>query len=231
MSDELGVRVARLDTEAAVRSALEAKRRELRSWAAVLIREIEDQRDLDLRCLDRAASALCDDGMPKRSSPARKRRRSRAGAPTAAALAEKRCDAVQRFLVEQGRPLACAEIRRSLRLSEFSTRSALKRLVAKGAVTRTGTGSATRYRAMHTGVVPVEAGPGSTPLHDARGTTQGRILATLEDRGLASAQELAEVVRASCEEVEKECGTLIREEEIHMARRGGRPVYVTQGAA
>jgi hypothetical protein len=55
-------------------------------------------------------------------------------------------------------------------------------------------------------------------------------LATLEDRGSASLEELAQALRASREEIQKECGALIREEEIRMARRDGRAVYVSQGA-
>jgi predicted ArsR family transcriptional regulator len=184
--------------------------------------------------LDRAASVLSEDHKsgPKATSGKRQKRGSRKRrSPTAAAVAESRRQAMHRFLVEQGRPTAFSEIHRSLRLSEFSARSALKRLIAEGAVARVGTGSATRYQARSESLADSAPSAGARPLAQAQGTMQGRLLATLEDRGSASLEELAQAVRASREVIEKECGVLIREEEIRMARRDGRAVYVSQGAA
>lgn len=233
MGDTAVLAIALPETESAVRKALDAERRKLQAWAAGVIRDIEDQRDHGLRRLDQVASALTEEGkaMPGKASPAKsRRRRSGRGRPTVAALAEKRRQAIHRFLVEQDRPLALAEIRRLLRLSEFSTRSALKRLILEGMVIRTGTGSGTRYQAKPdaASALAVDVGPPHNPLE---GTLQGRLLATLEDRGSASLEELAQAVRTPREEVERECGGLIREEEIRMARRNGRPVYVHQQAA
>jgi hypothetical protein len=233
MGDIAGLAVALPDTESAVRRALEAERRKLRAWAISLIRDIEDQRDLGLRRLDRAASVLAegDTGVSKASGKRKRRRSRKRRGPSAAAVAENRRQAMHRFLVEQGRPTAFSEIHRSLRLSEFSARSVLKRLMAEGAVARVGTGSATRYQARSESLADSVPGAGARPLAQRQGTMQGRLLATLEDRGSASLEELAQAVRASREEIEKECGALIREEEIHMARRDGRAVYVSQGAA
>ncbi|MBK5219780.1 MAG: hypothetical protein JJE35_08340 [Thermoleophilia bacterium] len=208
---------------------LEAERRKLQGWAAGLVRDIEDQRDRRLRSLDQASSALVqsDEAAPK-GAPAKRTRRRKKRGPNAAVLAERRRHAIYRFLVEQRRPLGFSEIYRSLRLSEFSTRSALKRLVEEKMVIRTGTGSATRYEARPDGS-GVSTG-GSAPPND-QGTVQGRLLATIEDRGSASVDELAQAVGAPREEVQRECGALIREEEIRMARRDGRAVYVSQRAA
>jgi hypothetical protein len=221
------------DTESAVRKALDAERRKLRAWAASLIGDIEAQRDLGLRRLDRAASVLSEDDKdaPKASGKRQRRRSRKRRGPTAAAVAESRRQAMHRFLVEQERPTAFSELHRSLRLSEFSARSALKRLIAEGAVARIGTGSATRYQARSDNLTDSAPSAGARPLAQEQGTMQGRLLATLEDRGSASLEELAQAVRASREEIQKECGTLIREEEIRMARRDGRAVYVSQGAA
>ncbi len=227
MGDFAALAVALPDTESAVRKALDAERRKLRSWATSLIRDIENQRDSGLRRLDQAASVLFEDdkGAPKAASGKRKRRRSKKRrGPTAAAIAESRRQAMHRFLVEQGRPTAFSEIHRSLRLSEFSTRSVLRGLIGEGAVVRIGTGSATRYQARSESLTAL-------PLAQGQGAIQGRLLATLNDRGSASLEELAQAVRASREAVEKECGALIREEKIRMARRDGRAVYVSQRAA
>lgn len=233
MGDIAALAVVLPETESAVRKALDTERRKLQAWAAGLIRDIEDQRDYGLRRLDKVASALTDEGegASRKASPAKsRRRRSGRGRPKVAALAEKRRQAVYRFLVEQGRSLALTEIRRSLRLSEFSTRSALKRLMVEGTVIRIGTGSGTRYQAKPgaASAPAVDVGPPHTP---TEGTIQGRLLATLQDRGSASLEELAQAVRAPREKIERECGGLIREEEIRMARRNGRPVYVHQQAA
>ncbi len=230
MSDIAEVTVALPDTESAVRKVLEAERRKLRAWAAGRVRDIESQRDRRLRGLDQVALALAegDEAAPK-AAPAKQKRSRKKRGQTAAAIAERRRHAVHRFLVEQRRPLGLLEIRRALRLSEFSTRSALKRLIGEEIVLRIGTGSATRYEARPDGS-GVPAGE-QVPRPGGRGTVQGRLLATIDDRGSASAEELAQAVRAPREEVQKECGALVREEEIQMARRDGRAVYVSRRAA
>ncbi|MBK5233189.1 MAG: hypothetical protein JJE13_09445 [Thermoleophilia bacterium] len=181
--------------------------------------------------MDRAAAALSpdpQDAQPKAQRTRQKRSPKKAG-QSPAALAEKRRQAVHRYLVEQGKPMGFQEIRRSLNISDFSTRSALKRLVADGLVIRTGTGTATRYSAK-----PHESKASAlrpSPKTGDQGTMQGRLLATIQDRGSASVDELAQAVRTPREVVQRECGALIREEEIRMARRDGRAVYVAQQAA
>lgn len=218
------------DTESAVRKVLESERRKLKTWAAGLVKDIEDQRDGGLRRLDQAASVLVqgDDAVEKPAPLSSKRSRGRRG-PTVAVQAERRRQAIHRFLVEQGRALAFSEIRRALRLSEFSTRSALKRLIEEGMVTRIGTRGTTRYEARPAGAGSAAVLPAPRP--GGEGTLQGRLLETIEDRGSASAEELAQAIRAPREEVQKACGAMVREEEIRMASRDGRPVYVSQVAA
>ena len=130
-------------------------------------------------------------------------------------------------MAEQAQPLALGEIRRQLSISEFSTRSALKRLIEERRVIRSGTGAMTRY------ATSGERSTTSSPIQQARdiGTAQGRILAILEDRASASLAELAQALRMPAEEVRRECGALIREGEVRMARVNGRAVYLRQRAA
>jgi hypothetical protein len=121
------------------------------------------------------------------------------------------------------------EIRTALRFTEFSTRSALKRLIEEGKVVRTGARETTRYVARD----DVAGSPATLPERgpDDGGTLQGRLVELIADRGSASVEELAQALRVPREEIQATCGGLIREEEIRMASRGGRPVYVAGPAA
>jgi hypothetical protein len=214
------------ETEAAVFELLHSERRKLEAQAAALIQQIEAQRDLAVRKLDRAAAALL--GQEKAAAPATRvpaakrptRRRAKKKGKTTAEGAEERRLAVQRYLEEQGRPLKPAEIAPALRLPDFSTKSALRRLVKDGIAIRTGTGSGTRYQLASGGTA-----------RDERETAQGRIVTTIEDRGLASLEELAQAARISIERAERECASLIVEGVIGMTRRDGRSVYVMEAAA
>jgi len=212
-------------SQAAVLDVVDVQRRKIWRWASAGIKEVEERRDRELSRLDRVAAIFGTEegkaepaaGGPAARAKPRQRRRKRA---TARAALERR-EAILRHMAEQARPLALGEIRQRLRISDFSTRSALKRLIQEGRVTRTGTGSMTRYAASAEG--PARSGPTSTP--------QGRILAILEDRASASLEELAQALRRPVEEVRRECGALIREGEVRMARSNGRPVYLRQRAA
>lgn len=230
MSDIAAVSIELPETESAIHKALEGERRKLHVWADGVVKDIEARRDQGLRRLDRVESALAGDAdvVTKPTRTRAKRSRGRRG-PTVVVQAERRRQAIHRFLVERGRALAFSEIRRAMRLSEFSTRSALKRLIEEGKVIRTGTRSTTRYAAKadrgdpHSAVLAPGSGGGET--------RQGRILELIDDRGSASAEELAQALRVPREEIQRTCGVLVREEEIRMARRDGRPVYTPAPAA
>jgi hypothetical protein len=219
--------------EIAVLDVVEAQRREIRKSATEQIKKVKERRDRELRkldqvaaVLDRAAQEPARAGAGARRPSAKRRRRRRRPTPATAAL--ERREAIYRYLLEQGRPVATGEIRRSLRISEFSTTTALKRLIEEGRIRRIGTGVATRYKT----TVDAADGPdrqGSERGAVEGGTGQGRILATLEDRTSASLGELAQALREPEEKVRSECGRLIREGEICMGRRDGRPVYLRQG--
>ncbi|HKT82836.1 MAG TPA: FaeA/PapI family transcriptional regulator [Solirubrobacterales bacterium] len=218
------------DTGLTVRRALETERRKLHAWAAGLVKEVEGRRDEALRRIDLSESALVEDAkIVVKAAPSRSRRPGSKRGPSAAVLAERRREAILRFLVERGRAMRFSEIRTALRLSEFSTRSALKCLIEEGKVVRTGTRGTTRYAARSEGAGTVATLPERGP--DDGGTMQGRLMELIADRGSASAEELAQALRVPREEIQAACGGLIREEEIRMASRGGRPVYVAGLAA
>ncbi len=219
---------------AAVRATIEGQAREIRDWARGEIGRVEARRDEALRRLDRAIACLGDsDEGPSaqpRTRPAarrpRKRRRSSRAATTPAAVRE-RCEAVLQFLHELARPVSRGEICHALNLSPHTVSTALSRLCDEGKAERIGSGPGTRYRATAGGTAQrFGASAGGT---HREGTVQGRILATLQERGWASLDELVQAIGVPRDEVLKECGLLVKEEEIHMGRREGRSVYICQG--
>jgi hypothetical protein len=225
MSTSIETTIELPDTGSMVHKALETERRRLHAWAAGLVKEVEGRRDEALRRLDLSESALArDPEVVAKPAPTRSRRPVGKRGPSVAVLAERRREAILRFLVEQGRALAFSEIRAALRFTEFSTRSALKRLMGEGKVVRTGAREAMRYAAKSDGAGSVATLPRRRP--DDGGTLQGRLIELIADRGSASVEELAQALRVPREEIQAACGGLIREEEIRMASRGGRPVYV-----
>jgi predicted transcriptional regulator len=220
---------------APVLEAIELQRRTIRETAAAAIREVEAQRDRSLRQLDRAAAALIEPGAERVEGPSpthaqrpRSKRRRRAPSGTSPAATRRRREAVFRYLTEQDGPISGGQICGTLKLSSHEARTALTRLREEGKLTRTGAGRATRYEAK---VGKSAAGPRLHTSNSPLGSLQGRLLATILDRGWASREELAQAVGATQEQVRDTCGTLIREEEIHMEPRGGRTVYVARGEA
>jgi hypothetical protein len=221
---------------AAVLHAIEAQRLTIRGLATETIREVEVRRDDELGRLDRAvaalygeeaAPALAEEAAPAAAQPLPKlKRRRRAAVATSSVATDKRREAVSRYLSEQDQPVAQGQICHFLRISPSAARTALARLREEGKVSRTGVGSSTCYE-----LVADSRQASSLAGASERGTLQGRLLATIQDRGWASLDELAQAMDAPREQVRRECGALIREEEARMDRRDGRPVYVSVGAA
>lgn len=207
----------------AILKAVETERRKLTQWFASRVREIEIEHDGRLAGLERVVRAL--DSESATANTAVKRPRPKKAKSPAALAGEKR-DAIVRLLGERSEPLALGEIHRTLRISEFSARSALKRLVSEGGIRRLGTGAATRYEA-----IPDRSTGGASAPEGRSGTLQGRLLAIVQDRASASLEELGQAVGAAGDEVRHACGALIAEGEIQMGRRDGRPVYVVRRAA
>jgi len=206
----------------AILKAIDTERRKLAQWFSSRVRDIEAERDGRLAGLERARCALDSEpaaaGKPVRTSRAKKK--------TAAALAREKREAIVRLLGERAEPLALGEIHRALKISEFSTQSALKRLLGDGRIRRLGTGAATRYTAD-----PDQPTNGASHTERRSGTLQGRLLAVIHDRTSASLEELAQATSTPPEEVRRACGALIAEGELQMGRRNGHPVYVVRRAA
>jgi biotin operon repressor len=217
---------------AAIRDALENQAVEVRRWATRRIEEVEKHRDEELQRLDGALACVQDErNRPPRRQTARPARHAgraqRKPAATNPAAVRERCEAVARLLVEVERPLAPKEIRQTLNLTSHTVTTALKRLVRERRVKRSGNGPTARYAAKGNGSGGNVAKPFELSTEGGdKSTLQGRILTTLQDRGYASADELAQATGASRAEVVQECGVLLKEEEIHMERREGRAVYV-----
>lgn len=231
IAKESGIGVALLD-------AVEVERQAVWDRFTASVGELEASRDSDLVRLGRVMAAFGNDETatptdakdsvlaptPQRS---RRRRQARSAVSPAAALARR--EAVLRYLTEQDTPVALGDIYRALDVSPSGAKNALKRLSEEGRVARTGTGTGTRYYAKDD--TSVDPGSTRTTSHNGHGTVQGRLLTIIRDRASASPNELAQAVHEPLDVVQRECGILIREEEIRMGRRDGRPVYVSQAVA
>lgn len=213
----------------AIRDAIATERQRLNEWKA----SAEAHYDREVGRLDRALKAL---GISAPRSPSKVRsapgtgrrpKRGRRRMSTTPTAALERREGVFRFALEQDHPVAAGEVRQALNLSDHAAKGALRRLVDEGRLIRVGTGAASRYK-------PMSKAPGSrapAPARLKQGTAQGLVLTTIEDRGFASLEELRQATRLSEPEVEAICGGLIREGEIEMERRNGRPVYIRKGGA
>lgn len=194
-------------SEEAILRLLEAQRTKVARWRATRTREIEQEAERELMAIERVAGAF-DQGAGKRRAGAKRSRPKHGRSP--AALAAGRREAIVRLLAEREEPLAVAEISGTLRITEFSTRSALKRLCGERKLRRVGTGSDTRYE--------VRSGR-STADRQIVGTPAGRVLEIIRDRASVTLDELVEASGLEVEEVRLICGGLITDGEIQMGRR------------
>lgn len=212
---------------AGVLEVVEAERKRINRSSATAIRAIEAERDHELKMLAQAAAVLGDSEANETPEPASRRapKRRRRERENPIEAARERRDAVYRYVSEKGGEISTAEIRSALRITTSSTAGALKRLCEEGRLNRTGIGSGTRYTAVPEGSEKNRTG-GVRLREKESGTVQGRILSLVQDRGSVTPEELAQALHIPLEEVQRQCGSLIREEEIRMARRNGRPVYV-----
>ena len=209
---------------AGVLECAEAEEEKVRRRASAAIKQLEGERDRELAALAEVIGRLRQDESPDSEPPKRPARRRparrRSGqSPTQNAL--QRADQVLRFLAEEEGKVKFAEIKGALRLTDSMTAGALKRLVSAGRIEREGRGSSTRYF--------LSAAQASGAGIRAEPTRSGRILELVASRGSAGANELAQALGISVEEVERECGTLIADEHLRMASRQGTPVYVVLG--
>lgn len=209
-------------TREAVLKVLESQRSKIERWKTTRIKEIDREAGRELAHLERTVRALA----PERGQPSAEKRSGKRPSPAAAAGTNR--EAILRLLEERNEPLAVGEVRRTLRISEYSTQSGLKRLVEEGKARRIGTGSATRYESRGNGpypAAPVSPAPGGSD------TAGGRVLALVQDRGYASLEELSQASGSSQDETRRICGGLVANGEIQMDRRDGRSVFVARKAA
>lgn len=224
-------------SESAVLTTIATVRRETIDRANELIGQIKACRDRELNRLAQievatvgsAAGEAVGSESPRAVAPAshphRVSKRRRARCRTSPEELASRGEAVLRHLVEVGEPVGLSGIRRALGLTESKAQRALALLADEGRVARIGIGSATRYRAMRQ--APGDAGgPAEVP---REGTLQGRVKAHLERHRRASLDELAEALREPPEPIKRECGVLLREEEIRTENRNGITVYFDGG--
>lgn len=203
----------------AILGLLETQRTKVTRWKAARAREIELEAERELAAIERIAGAL-DQGARTCRAPAKPSRPKKGKTP--AALAAERRGAIERLLTERQEPLPINEISRTLRLSEFSTRSALKRLCKERRLRRVGTGSNTRYA--------VRSGR-SSAVRDESGPPPGRVLEIIRDRSAATLAELVQATNLDEEKIRRICGGLITDGEIQMGRRDDQAVYVARRAA
>ncbi|HVV89522.1 MAG TPA: hypothetical protein VHB53_03415 [Solirubrobacterales bacterium] len=205
---------------------------EMRGAAAVLA-VVEEQRKalrVELRTLDSIASRLggerIEETLPKPAAP-KSRRRSQKGTKTnSPAAAVERREKLVRFLDARAEPVSSGVIQRELGFTQHNVKTAIKKLEDDGKVGRTGEGASTRYF-LPRGERDAAGSSAIPPV--ASGTIPGRILERARD-GVTPA-ELATDLSLPEDDVRKECGKLIVEEELRMARRGGERIYIVNGGA
>lgn len=200
---------------------------------AAVLAVVEHQRKSlrgELKTLDSIAVKLGGESADRVPAPISARpkpkRRRRAGRPhpNSQQAAEERSEALFKFLVERGSQVAPREAREALDMTEAQVRAAGERLTKQGRMKRTGLRNHTFYEATPTG----EEGScvsNDTPVPLAA-TIPGRILTFAEEKDGVTLEELAADLGLSEEKVREECGKLIAEEELRMARRNGVSIFV-----
>lgn len=205
---------------------------EICGTAAVLV-VVEEQRKAlraELKTLDSIAVSLGGKQMEEASqTPAapKPKRRSQKGTKTnSPAAAAKRREELVRFLATQAEPVSSGVIQRELGFTHNNVKTAVKRLEEEGRVGREGESASTRYF-----LEDGESGASGPPAIQSvtPGTISGRILERAHD-GVTQG-ELAGDLGLPESDVREECGKLIVEGELLMARRDGQPIYVANGGA
>lgn len=240
------------NSQAAVLDSIEDERRKLREWAETRIRETEEHRDAGLKRLDAAVAALnvevdaapepppelalaTPEPEPKpRAQPKRKRRSRRGTRTNSPAAAKQRQADTLAFLVEKGEPVKAGVVRSALGYSPNEAKTALTRLVEAGKAERHGDGAGTTYEAVRKAEpassaarpTPAPSSADAPPSTNGHGTTQGRILLTLEGTHGMSLTGLTEQLGVTRDELVQELGALVREGEVRVGRKAGEAIYV-----
>lgn len=219
MSDVTALLIEPPDPRSGLRKAVEAERRKVDLWEEKLIKAIRQEKTRLLREVTDAEASLAKSvsSATRRKSKRRGRSTTRGRKPTV--VGQKQREGILGLLRSEKRDMAMGEIRKVLNIPESSAGNALRFLIESGMVRPVGSGSRTRYGAVSTN------GESEHPYPDA-GTLQGRLLEAITACGQASLDELTAIVGAPAEEVQRNCGALLRDDEIYMNRVDGHPVYV-----
>ncbi len=218
------------NVDESIREAFTAKRRELDKWADQHKKSIDRVRDEQARKLDEAVKALTafHDGSPRKPRRSNKRR-SAAAKKGKQAEVQARPKAVFKHLLEKGEPVPSSEIARALNLTKHKTLRALNSLIEDRMVTRVGENASLKYAvkpgvASRASVGLCASSEMVEPIHD-------RLRRTIENRGVATPDELARECRLPFDQVQRGCGELIRKNEIELTFHEGRRVYAPLAAA
>lgn len=212
---------------AAILAAIEEKRQRIRDRAAWAIQGIERTRDEELAQLDPdAVEDAAPVAAPAAPKPKPKKPGSRKGTKVnSPAAAKERQQKVFDYLQAHPGPVKPMVLRDELDMSSPQLRKATLRLEEAGKVRRNGERQDTTYEAIRQGGAPVPS-----PTEQAQGTPQGRVLAVIEETGGATNAEIqAKLPDLTEAAVNEACGSLIRDEEVKIERRGLDRVYVPVG--
>jgi hypothetical protein len=201
---------------------------EVRGSAAIL-QVISAERDAlreELRLLDdinkRVRGALSGAQEPKaeNGSGRKDRKKSQGRIRKTPAGAARRERAIHKFLLEHG-PSQAGEIHRAVPgAGDKAQLSALRRLIDKGMVRKSGPRQRPSYEAL-------EVARGAEPQDEPQSSTLGgRILTLIEENDGASIEELVAHTGADEDEVRVECRRLVGESEVKLERSGDRVGYV-----
>lgn len=209
------------DPKSGLRKAAEAERRKIALWEQKQIKAVRHETVRLQREVAQAEASLAKSvGTPGTRRPGKRgQSTNRKRRPTA--VGQKQREGMLGLLRSENRDMAMGEIRKALNIPESSARNAMDSLVDSGTVRSIGSGRMTRYRA---------ADPKPSQSGRDRGTLQGRVLEAVVEREQVSLEELVEIVGAPGEEIQRNCGALIRDGEIRMDRADGLPVYVVTEA-
>lgn len=201
---------------------------------------VEDQRralSAELKTLTSIAAKLGgnpadEPSAPRPLRPKRKpgRRASRPH-PNSQQAASERSEELFSFLVQKGSKVAPRVAREALNMTETQLRAAGERLMKQGRMRRTGERNNTLYEAIAAGGKDPNTpeAPSVRTSGPPAATIPGRILTLAGEKEGVTLGGLMADLGLSEGRVREECGKLIAEEELRMARRNGNSIYVVAG--
>jgi hypothetical protein len=208
---------------------------------AVVLAVVEDRRKVlrsELKTLASIAMRLGgeSEGEAPAPTPARpkpNRRNANQPHPNSQQAAHERSETLFRLLIQKGGQVAPGTAREALNMTQGQVRCAGERLMKQGRMKRSGERNRTLYEAIATsddGPAAPQA-PSATPSVPSAATIPGRILTLAKEKEGVILGELVADLNLPEDKVREECGRLIAEEELRMARRNGDSIYIVVGMA